>query len=1786
MLPILLFAETSISTESEILESAHTPLTTLYGAPETNILGVNVINGDYSYSCIDFDLPGSDPLIFQRTYCSSQNRLKSFFHGWSHNLSSSAKTYSLSENLHVILSGSLSGEIPFRTEIDNRHEVLKINRDIFKKGITNSAKGQISGRMNVKNMRVKYSGIGITVINPDGTEHRHRKDIYRTEQPEYYSENRLVETIKPNGMKTTYDSMTLLTNNVQSLTHNNVTSNQIKFNCPNYREILSKRKLKEADFSVTGSSDDGKTAKYTFNSRKKLVRLRDHGKKEGFIISMSAFESSHFPSESYRYMDRDDGHDILTERTGEHHKTTIDYYNRGDKVVMINGESEEISPSHIARNRVKKISVAVNNSEDIQPLRHFAYHKDKESKDAFTDVYNNEQHLTRFHYSTKNYRLNCVEKYEGNATYSVYRRDRLQYGTKLTPLEGDLLFKTIESSDGTVHLGENFDYDERGNVLKRKLHYRRFTDFKSHSISAKENPFSKGNHRLKGGEIKATTYTYNQLNLPTSEDDGKLKTFLTYHERNGKETNLLESKLIQTNQNIKKREFYEFDGNAGCTLKIEDDGITNTSKDLTGVKHRKTTHYINRKGRFAGLPLEIDVWGSNGQEEKRICRTVLEYDSHGHVEKEFYYNANNEFAYLIHKVRDLQGNITCEIDPLGQTTHREYNAYGSLKEEQGPSLEYKMEYQYDWLQRPIEETRKCSDGIHLTTSRKYDLEGRLTKITDPYGFQTQLIYNEQGRPTEIVYPPVRTEDGNWVGPREFKQYNFLGHLISETDAKGAVTVYTPNDAGMPLKITHADGTFEQFVYSIYGETLEKIQRNGSKVVYAYDDLSRLTSETIYDHDGQILKRCSKKYSGLLLLSETDGEGLTKKYIYDYAGRVSEVSQGKALTKYIYDLLGRVEEEQRYFGDSENDYIATQFKYDLLNRVISKKEVDAKGQTHSKIVTTYDCVGNVESTTTKTHAGIAISFHQYDARGNLSSTTDPLGNKTHYIQRYDFFFEGQNLPCLEVIDPAGVKTTTISDSSGAVMITQVHSPFGKLLSETEMFYDLQGNLTRKEQHLPSETIVTLYEYDSCSRLIQQVNGAGTSEQITTNFVYNSFGELSETHYCDGTSKHRTYDRLGRLFEEWSNDKTIHYEYTYNRQDLPTHVKNLITKKETIRKYTREGNLITEYFENGLKITYCYDRINRLIECIYPDGSSVKQTYNPVFLTKTERLKEDAVIYTSTFQEFDQAGKPKNIAFPKKSGRLSLRYDLLSRPTSLFYPCYKEKEICYDKRGLLTSKIVNDDLQTFDHDYLKQLTLEKSEKYSHTYENDALHRQTSVDGFAQTHNALHQLTKGIHEEYKYDAKGRRVKDSTTQFIYDKFDRLITAKKGDSTWEYSYDAFNRKMTRTSSGETTRYFYNGHEDIGSYHNKKCVDLKILSSTEGSLPIAIELSDQQYAPLISPHGHIVGLVEIETGNLADQSFLTLFGKDLCDKPLSPWRFCGKRHEEAALGIIDFGFRFYHPKSAQWLTQDPLGESSGPNLYTYVNNNPGCCVDRFGLFMDDFSFSSAWESFKETCSNAWESVRDSFSWGESQTDYNVQARFDGATRTIGGGYEFAAGAALMASGCGLIPGIFLCVHAVDNGAAGCSQAITGQKYDPFTVQLLEKFGMSNWAASFTNDVMCVAGACKGSERLLSGTQMGPSLSSTMSAEASLANKFVLNQTSSEKVLKVRDMINSWLGEGAQAMKNKAGDLVFLSKDGAKKVRFDINRPAPHTNPHGHVEELINGNWNKSGPIYPTDVPHY
>ena len=66
--------------------------------------------------------------------------------------------------------------------------------------------------------------------------------------------------------------------------------------------------------------------------------------------------------------------------------------------------------------------------------------------------------------------------------------------------------------------------------------------------------------------------------------------------------------------------------------------------------------------------------------------------------------------------------------------------------------------------------------------------------------------------------------------------------------------------------------------------------------------------------------------------------------------------------------------------------------------------------------------------------------------------------------------------------------------------------------------------------------------------------------------------------------------------------------------------------------------------------------------------------------------------------------------------------------------------------------------------------------------------------------------------------------------------------------------------------------------------------------------------------------------------------------------------------------------------------------------------------------------------------------------------------------------------------------------------------------------------------------------------------------------------SAAKVRQARELVEGYLGPGTVVKTNNAGDKIFLSADGARKVRFDVKNPHGDK-PHMHFEKkLPSGRW--------------
>jgi RHS repeat-associated protein len=340
---------------------------------------------------------------------------------------------------------------------------------------------------------------------------------------------------------------------------------------------------------------------------------------------------------------------------------------------------------------------------------------------------------------------------------------------------------------------------------------------------------------------------------------------------------------------------------------------------------------------------------------------------------------------------------------------------------------------------------------------------------------------------------------------------------------------------------------------------------------------------------------------------------------------------------------------------------------------------------------------------------------------------------------------------------------------------------------------------------------------------------------------------------------------------------------------------------------------------------------------------------------------------------------------------------------------------------------------------------------------------------------------------------------------------------------------------------------------------LRILGSTpeaERGAAIAVELGEKVFAPLHDLQGNLTALIPIDGTTPSFYRYSTFGEEKIYGAMLSPWRFSSKR-SDAETKLVYYGRRFYMPDLGRWLTPDPAGFTDGMNLYDFVHNEPLLHFDEYGLWLE------------RRPPGSFDSSRIMRGWGNDAMAAWNNPRFQGGIQAFGGVAEASVGVPL------LIPpftafGGALMLHGADHFAAGTRSMITGRAIPTASEILLQKMGMTPQWATFTNSLLSTGGVFGGINRLCYLTYQ--------------ANRSLIIK-SEQIIVDLEKRISGWLGEGTRFIRNGAGDSVILSKDGQKCVRFDFNKPKPHNNPHGHIEIKIDDKWIKSGPIYPTDVPH-
>lgn len=691
----------------------------------------------------------------------------------------------------------------------------------------------------------------------------------------------------------------------------------------------------------------------------------------------------------------------------------------------------------------------------------------------------------------------------------------------------------------------------------------------------------------------------------------------------------------------------------------------------------------------------------------------------------------------------------------------------------------------------------------------------------------------------------------------------------------------------------------------------------------------------------------KKFTfvGAVLKTFEDPEGNITTFEYDDFGRKSCETKGKIKTLFFYDSCGRLNKTQ--IGKSVQVSI-----YNYANYCIEKRIENLVGETFEKENYGFDELGNQTHITNSKGTEIIV----YNCKGQPVEIIDACGNKTIFSYAYKGQFTKK------ITNPKEIQTVFVHDCRGRVSETYVLNKAKEVISKSTKKYDFAGNLKEEELFVFEgkclvKSILNTWSYGPCNKIKSSTEGGSK----TTLYEYDKWGRLEKKTKPDKAILTYVYDKIGRLKRHYSSD--FDYHYTYDNCDRIREVCDSKNNK-TIRHYDENGNISDEQLCNGLTNTVFYNEEGQREKCLFCDGSEVFYKYQVGRLCSITRNH-----LTHTYSKRDLEGNISEMILPSNLGKVSIDRDVKSRWKNVSSPYFSQtfSQNAYDSCGNLCHYSFIDALgpteRHFCYDDLNQLSSENE----HQYTFDSIHNCILKDGIIKEYNSLCQE---VNQEMKYDPNGNLKSDSRYQYDYDSLDRLIKVYNDDVVISYTYDAFNRRVSKNINGEMTRYIWDDKNEIGSTDSSGNIqELRILGEGLGAeigSAVLLEIEGKTYVPLHDHIGNVVTMIDIASRQVHLNRF-SAFGKSSNKDFPSPWTFSSKRCDPET-GYLYFGRRYYCPDQSRWLTADPEGFTDGPNLYSYVSNNPLTHFDLYGLkgILNDI-----WDYF----SNG------KFTFFESQPDY-------------------------------------------------------------------------------------------------------------------------------------------------------------------------------------------------------------
>jgi RHS repeat-associated protein/uncharacterized repeat protein (TIGR02543 family) len=577
----------------------------------------------------------------------------------------------------------------------------------------------------------------------------------------------------------------------------------------------------------------------------------------------------------------------------------------------------------------------------------------------------------------------------------------------------------------------------------------------------------------------------------------------------------------------------------------------------------------------------------------------------------------------------------------------------------------------------------------------------------------------------------------------------------------------------------------------------------------------------------------------------------------------------------------------------------------------------------------------------TFSAPAITTYQYDANGNLTQITDPLG-RIRQVQ-----YDALNQPVRQLEPHPTIIGSTLGQIDTAYdSLGQIKSITDPRNLTTSYNVDALGNLS---QQTSPDTGMTLSDHDAAGNLTTRTDARGKVAQ----YRYDSLNRISQIAYDDDTVRY-TWDSctngIGRLCSVSTNASSLSY------------------------RYDPHGRITTKTQTSGLAllaVSHSYNAAGQRIQTVTPGDQTLDYQWSGGRLTALS-VNGQPVLSQITYEPDGQVNgwvwgnNQPNERF----------YDLTGRPVIISLGVDAKTQLLdsrtygYDAAGRLTIALDDRDPslnQRYLYDELDHLTSsERGEpqlsRTDYSYDLSGNRTGKTQDNTTVTNGTIDPSSNRLYSQsgaqavnYSYDSMGSLTGDGTISYSYNAAGRRISATAAHLNAGYAYNALGQRVTKTVSGNATQYVYDEQGHLtGEYDSAG----RLLQETVwlGDLPVAV--LKPATGPALTPdiyylHADHLGTPRAITRPGDNKVVWTweseAFGASLPEQNPSGLgnfvfnlRFPGQYYDQET-GLFYNGFRDYDPATGRYSESDPIGLAGGMNTYTYGRNNPLRYTDPLGL---------------------------------------------------------------------------------------------------------------------------------------------------------------------------------------------------------------------------------------------------